>query len=66
MSDDDKTRDPSQDAADAVKQRGMDATVDLGKEPGEQQGIVPEQAPSKPRTEGEDGKGEDEEPNHAG
>jgi hypothetical protein len=42
------SHDPNQDAADAVKQRGMDATVDLGKEPGAQQGIAPEQEPSTP------------------
>jgi len=44
-----ESHDPNQDAADAVKQRGMDATVDLANEPGEQEGIVPNQAPSKPR-----------------
>lgn len=30
---DGNSRDPNQEAADAVRQRGMDATVDLGKEP---------------------------------
>ncbi len=32
----DDSRDPNQDAANQVKQRGTDATVDLAKEPGEQ------------------------------
>lgn len=36
MTDGGGSKDRNQDAADQVRQRGTDATVDLGKEPGEQ------------------------------
>lgn len=47
---DDKSSDLNQDAADHVKQRGPDATVDLGKEPGEQQvdGVAQDEGEPKP------------------
>jgi len=46
----DGSRDPNQDAANQVKQRGTDATVDLGKDPGEQQGdgVAQEEGEPKP------------------
>jgi hypothetical protein len=45
------TNDPNQVDADQVRQRGTDATVDLGKEPGEQQsgeGVQQERGTPKP------------------
>lgn len=47
---DHRSHDPNQDAADAVKQRGMDATVDLGKEPEEQKGVQQPDEPPTPYT----------------
>jgi hypothetical protein len=46
MGDGGNSHDPNQDGADAVKQRGMDTTVDLTKAPSEQKGVQLEQGPT--------------------
>jgi hypothetical protein len=45
---DGNSRDPNQDAADQVKQRGMDSTVDLAQEPAAQDGVQQKQGEVTP------------------
>ncbi len=49
MTHDDKSNDPNQDAANQVKQRGTDATVDLGDEPSGKRNVAVEQEDGDPK-----------------